>query len=125
MGMARSEKGLKDSINQIRALREEFWQNLCVPTNKATLNKSLEMAGRVADCLELAELMALDALNRNESCDGHFRLESQSEEGEARRDDENFTYVAAWEYTGDDKQPILNKEPLVYENVTPSQRSYK
>ncbi|MEW6058349.1 MAG: fumarate reductase/succinate dehydrogenase flavoprotein subunit, partial [Bdellovibrionota bacterium] len=125
VGMARSESGLKKARTQIASLREEFWQNVRVPGTGEEFNKNIEMAGRVADFFELGELMALDALERSESCGGHFRIESQTPDGEAQRDDEKFSYVAAWEYTGMGKQPNLHKEPLVFENVKPSQRSYK
>ncbi len=124
-GMARDEKGLKEALQQIPALREEFWKNVNVAGENGELNQNLEHAGRVADFLEFAELMCLDALNRRESCGGHFRTEFQTEDGEAKRDDENFAYVAAWEYAGEGKPPILNKEPLVYEEVHMSTRSYK
>jgi succinate dehydrogenase / fumarate reductase flavoprotein subunit len=109
----------------IPKLREEFWRDVNVPGSDAELNQALEKAGRVADFFELAELMCKDALHRTESCGGHFREESQTPDGEALRDDEHFAYVAAWEYAGDDREPILNKEPLVFENVKLSQRSYK
>jgi succinate dehydrogenase / fumarate reductase flavoprotein subunit len=124
-GMARNEKGLKELLAQIPALREDFWKNVKVAGQNEELNQNLEHAGRVADFLEFAELMALDALDRRESCGGHFRTEYQTEEGEAKRDDENFAYVAAWEYGGAGRPPILNKEPLVYEEVHMSTRSYK
>ena len=124
-GMERSDEGLRKALDRIPELRREFWNNVKVPGSAATLNQSLEKAGRVADFLELGELMCLDALHRTESCGGHFRAESQTEEGEARRDDENFSYVAAWEYTGQGQAPVLHKEDLVFEYVTPSQRSYK
>jgi succinate dehydrogenase / fumarate reductase, flavoprotein subunit len=124
-GMERSDEGLRKALDRIPELRREFWSNVKVPGSAATLNQSLEKAGRVADFLELGELMCLDALHRTESCGGHFRAESQTEEGEARRDDENFSYVAAWEYTGQGQAPVLHKEDLVFEYVTPSQRSYK
>ena len=124
-GMERSDEGLRKALDRIPELRREFWNNVKVPGSAATLNQSLEKAGRVADFLELAELMCLDALHRTESCGGHFRAESQTEEGEARRDDENFSYVAAWEYTGQGQAPVLHTEDLVFEYVTPSQRSYK
>jgi succinate dehydrogenase / fumarate reductase flavoprotein subunit len=124
-GMARNEKGLKEALQQIPALREEFWKNVTVSGSGAELNQTLEHAGRVADFLEFGELLCFDALNRKESCGGHFRTEYQTEDGEAKRDDENFAYVAAWEYAGEGKQPILNKEPLVYEEVHMSTRSYK
>ncbi len=124
-GMARDEAGLKEALVRIPKLREEFWQNVRVPGSGAELNQSLEKAGRVADFLEFAELMCLDALHREESCGGHFRTEYQTPDGEALRNDEKFAYVAAWEYAGEGKPPILNKEPLVYENVHLSTRSYK
>ncbi len=125
VGMARNEQGLKHVLKEIPKLRDEFWQNVCVAGTTGTLNKNLEFAGRVADYMELGELMAYDALHRNESCGGHFREESQTDEGEALRDDENFTYVAAWEYQGLGQQWKLHKESLDFENVTPTQRSYK
>jgi len=124
-GMSRNEKGLKELLAQIPALREEFWKNVKVAGQNEELNQNLEHAGRVADFLEFAELLAQDALQRRESCGGHFRAEYQTEEGEAKRDDENFAYVAAWEYAGVGKPAILNKEPLVYEEVHMSTRSYK
>ncbi|CAL1519963.1 fumarate reductase/succinate dehydrogenase flavoprotein subunit [Chitinophaga sp. MM2321] len=123
-GMARNEQGLKEAIEEIKALRAEFWRDVRVPGTEKEFNPELEKAGRVADFLELGELMCLDALNRRESCGGHFREESQTEEGEAKRDDENFSYVAAWEYKGDG-QYELHKEPLVFEECKPTQRSYK
>jgi succinate dehydrogenase / fumarate reductase, flavoprotein subunit len=124
-GMERSDEGLRKALDRIPELRREFWSDVKVPGSAATLNQSLEKAGRVADFLELGELMCLDALHRTESCGGHFRAESQTDDGEARRDDENFSYVAAWEYTGQGQAPVLHKEDLVFEYVTPSQRSYK
>ncbi len=124
-GMARSADGLTKALEIIPRLREEFWRDVRVPGTGAELNQSLEHAGRVADFLELAELMCRDALHREESCGGHFRVEHQTEDGEALRDDDNFAYVAAWEYAGDGKSPVLNKEPLEFENVALSQRSYK
>ena len=124
-GMARNRAGLERALSEIPALREEFWQNLHLPGSGDSLNQSLENAGRVADFLELAELMVRDALHREESCGGHFREESQTEENEALRDDENFQYVAAWAFTGDDRAPALHKEPLEFDYVKPSQRSYK
>ncbi len=124
-GMARNEKGLTELLQQIPALREEFWKNVKVAGQNEELNQNLEHAGRVADFLEFAELLCLDALQRRESCGGHFRTEFQTEDGEAKRDDENFAYVAAWEYAGPGRPPVLNKEPLVYENVHMSTRSYK
>ncbi len=124
-GMARDAAGLTEAIERIPAIREEFWQNVMVPGEGAELNQTLEHAGRVADFLELGELMCRDALHREESCGGHFRTEYQTPDGEALRDDEHFAYVAAWEYAGEGQLPILNKEPLVYENIKLSQRSYK
>ena len=123
--MARNEAGLKTALQKIPELRAEFWDNVKVPGDSHYLNQSLEMAGRVADFLELGELMCLDALDRSESCGGHFREESQTEEGEALRDDENFAYVSAWQYMGDQNTPMLNKEPLSFEYVKLAQRSYK
>lgn len=123
-GMARSEPGLKQAISEIQALREEFYTQVRVPGSANEMNPELEKAIRVADFLELGELMCYDALNRNESCGGHFREEYQTEDGEALRDDENFAYVSAWEY-GHGKEPILHKEDLNFENVKPSTRSYK
>ena len=124
-GMARNEEGLKKARQMIRDLREDFWKNVRVPGKADELNSELEKAGRVADFLELGELMVLDALDRNESCGGHFREEFQTPEGEALRDDENYTYVAAWEYKGDDAEPQLHKEDLNFEVVHPTTRSYK
>ena len=124
-GMARTEKSLKEALQRIPALREEFWKNVKVLGVNEELNQNLEYAGRVADFLEFAELLCTDALHRNESCGGHFRSEYQTEDGEAKRDDDNFAYVAAWEYLGQGKPPVLNKEPLVYEEVHMSTRSYK
>ncbi len=124
-GMGRNAEGLTKAIQQIQALRQEYWQNVNVPGSGADLNQQLENAGRVADFLELGELMCRDALARNESCGGHFREEYQTEEGEAMRDDENFQYAAAWEYGGENAEPILNKEPLEFKYVHPAQRSYK
>jgi succinate dehydrogenase / fumarate reductase flavoprotein subunit len=124
-GMARNAEGLRKALELIPALRAEFWRDVMVPGEGADLNQTLEHAGRVADFLELGELMCRDALHREESCGGHFRLEHQTPDGEAKRDDENFAYVAAWEYAGDGQPAILNKEPLVYENIKLSQRSYK
>jgi succinate dehydrogenase / fumarate reductase flavoprotein subunit len=124
-GMARSAEGLRRGLELIPALREEFWQNVTVPGEGAELNQSLEYAGRVADFLELGELMCLDALHREESCGGHFRVEHQTADGEALRDDARFAYVAAWEYAGEGSAPVLNKEPLNFEYVPFSQRSYK
>ena len=124
-GMARSAAGLKTNLQRIPELREEFWANVTVPGSGAELNQGLEKAGRVADFLEFAELMCLDALQREESCGGHFRVEHQTEDGEARRDDERFCFVSAWEYMGPGRAPVLHKEPLTFENVHLSTRSYK
>jgi succinate dehydrogenase / fumarate reductase flavoprotein subunit len=124
-GMTRNEAGLKKALELIPKLREEFWRDVNVPGSDVELNQALEKAGRVADFFELAELICIDALHRTESCGGHFREESQTPDGEALRDDEHFSYVAAWEYAGDSQPPVLNKEPLVFENVKLSQRSYK
>jgi succinate dehydrogenase / fumarate reductase flavoprotein subunit len=125
VGMSRNEAGLKRALARIPQLRDEFWQNVSVPGFPDNLNKNLEYAGRVADYLEFAELLAQDALERTESCGGHFREESQTAEGEAQRDDARFSYVAAWEFTGVGHRPTLQKEPLGFEYVKPSQRSYK
>ena len=125
VGMSRSEEGLRRALQRIPQLREEFWQNVSVPGPQNNLNKNLEYAGRVADYLEFAEVLALDALHRTESCGGHFREESQTPDGEALRDDANFSYVAAWEFKGIGQTPALQKEPLEFEYVKPSQRSYK
>lgn len=124
-GMSRSEKGLKTALQKIPALRDEFWRDVKVLGKNEELNQSLEKAGRVADFFELAELMCLDALNRNESCGGHFREEFQTPEGEAERNDDQYAYVAAWEYKGENQKPELHKEPLVFENIHLAQRSYK
>ncbi len=124
-GMARSATGLRQNLEKIPALREEFWQNVTVPGSGAELNQSLEKAGRVADFLEFGELMCLDALQREESCGGHFRLEHQTPDGEAQRDDERFCHVTAWEYAGPDKAPVAHREALEFENVHLSTRSYK
>ena len=124
-GMARNASGLKQALSEIPALREQYWKDVKVLGAGEELNQSLEKAGRVADFFELAELMCLDALERNESCGGHFREEYQTPEGEAARDDANYAYAAAWEYKGPGRAPVLNKEPLTFEYVHPSQRSYK
>jgi succinate dehydrogenase / fumarate reductase flavoprotein subunit len=124
-GMARNEADLQKALAKIPAIREEFWQNVKVPGSGAELNQSLERAGRVADFLEFAELMVVDAIKRKESCGCHLREESQTEESEALRDDANYSYVSVWEHTGDDQKPAFHKEPLHFENVEPSQRSYK
>ncbi|TDE30748.1 fumarate reductase/succinate dehydrogenase flavoprotein subunit [Actinomadura sp. 6K520] len=124
-GMERTEEGLRKALDLIPALRQEFWERVRVTGKGEELNQQLEKAGRVADFFELAELMVVDALHRTESCGGHFRAESQDEDGEAKRDDTNFSYVAAWEWAGEGEQPILHKEALNFEYVKPSQRSYK
>jgi succinate dehydrogenase / fumarate reductase flavoprotein subunit len=124
-GMARTAAGLQAALREIPALREEFWQNVRVTGGNDTLNQTLEHGLRAADFLELGELMCRDALHREESCGGHFREEYQTEEGEALRDDDNFAYVAAWEFTGEGRAPALHKEPLEFEHVQLAQRSYK
>jgi succinate dehydrogenase / fumarate reductase flavoprotein subunit len=124
-GMARSESGLREALARIPDLRNEYWENVNVPGSDVELNQALEKAGRVADFLEFAQLMCTDALHREESCGGHFRVEHQTPDGEALRNDDLFTYVAAWEYAGRGNAPILHQEPLRFENVTLSQRSYK
>ena len=125
VGMARNEKGLKEAIAEIKEIREQFWKEVSVPGSADGINQELEKAGRVADFLELGELFARDALEREESCGGHFREEHRTEEGEAMRDDKNFTYVAAWEYTGEPSKAKLHKEELKYENIELKTRSYK
>jgi succinate dehydrogenase / fumarate reductase, flavoprotein subunit len=124
-GMARSAEGLSRALQRIPEIRAEFWENVNVPGSGDNLNQSLEHAGRVADFMEFAELMCRDALERDESCGGHFRVEHQTEDGEAKRDDERFAHVAVWEYTGENQAPRRHVEPLTFENVTLSQRSYK
>ena len=123
--MARTEKSLQSALRKIPALRDEFCKNVRVLGDGEEINQSLEKAGRVADFLELGELMCLDALERRESCGGHFREEFQTDDGEARRDDEKFCHVAAWEFTGDGKKPVRHLEPLAFENVHLATRSYK
>ena len=125
VGMGRNAAGLTKAIDLIQELREDFWKDVKIPGELNEMNTELEKALRVADFIELGELMALDALNRNESCGGHFREEYQTPEGEALRDDDNCMYVAAWEYAGDGKEPILNKETLQYESIEVKQRNYK
>jgi succinate dehydrogenase / fumarate reductase flavoprotein subunit len=125
VGMARNKEGLEKAIEDIIALRKDFWSDVNVPGEKTGMNVELEKAIRLADYLELGELMARDALDRNESCGGHFREEYRTEEGEAMRDDKNFTYVSAWEYQGQEVPAKLHKEPLVYENIEVKQRNYK
>ena len=124
-GMARSKEGLEEAIRDVQALRQEFWDNVKVVGGADGLNPELERAGRVADFIDFGELMCRDALMREESCGGHFRVEHQTEEGEAQRDDADFSFVGVWEYKGDDTEPMLHKEPLVYENVRLATRSYK
>ncbi|TGL74041.1 fumarate reductase/succinate dehydrogenase flavoprotein subunit [Leptospira jelokensis] len=124
-GMARNEKGLKDALKKIPELREEFWKNVKVAGSGSELNQELEKAGRVADFLEFGELMCLDALTREESCGGHFREEHQTEDGEAKRNDEKFCHVSAWEYQGEGKTPVEHREKLEYENIHLAVRSYK
>jgi succinate dehydrogenase / fumarate reductase flavoprotein subunit len=125
VGMSRSEESLKHALSRIPKLRDEFWNDVSVPGTPDNLNQSLEYAGRVADYLEFAELLTIDALHRRESCGGHFREESQTPDNEALRDDERFAYVAAWEFTGVGAEPVLHKEPLEFVEVHPTQRSYK
>jgi succinate dehydrogenase / fumarate reductase flavoprotein subunit len=124
-GIARTSEGLQKALQLIPALREEFWRDLLIPGGPSQVNQELEKAARIADYFELAELMCRDALDRNESCGGHFRTEYQTEEGEALRDDEHYAYVAAWGWTGDPGRPELHKEPLEFETVQLTQRSYK
>ena len=124
-GMERNAAGLQIAIDRIRKLRQEYWSNVRVTGTNESFNQALEKAGRVADFLELGELMCIDALHRRESCGGHFRSESQTEDGEALRHDDEFLYVAAWEYRGEGQQPILHKEPLEYKFIELKQRSYK
>ncbi len=125
VGMSRHKSGLESAIAQIADLRSQYWQNVKVTGSNETLNKNLEFAGRVADFLELGELMARDALNREESCGAHFREEYQTPEGEAQRNDREYSYVAAWQYQGEGEQPLLHQEPLEFDNVELTQRSYK
>jgi succinate dehydrogenase / fumarate reductase flavoprotein subunit len=125
VGMTRSEESLQKALSLIPELRAEFWENVRVTGTGSDLNQELEKAGRVADYLEFGELMAYDALHRNESCGGHFRVEYQMPDGEAQRDDENFAYVASWKFRGTDHRPELHREPLTFEAVKPSVRSYK
>ena len=124
-GMSRKAEGLKLGIEKIRDLRYQFWNNVYVPGSMNDFNPELEKAMRVSDFLELGEVMMMDALDRNESCGGHFREEYQTPEGEALRDDQNYTYVSAWEWKGDGQDPVLHKEPLEFENVELKTRSYK
>ena len=123
-GMSRNEEGLKSALTTIPALREEFWREVMVPGSGETFNQELEYAGRVADYLEFAELLCHDALHREESCGAHFREEYQTDDGEPQRDDSRFSHVAAWEYR-EGASPVVHKEPLVFEFVQPTRRSYQ
>ncbi len=124
--MARSEQGLKEALEKIPQIREQFWTDASIPGEDNNLNVALERAGRVADFIELADMMCRDALERNESCGGHFRVEHQEEDGEAKRDQENHSHAAVWEFKGDDSAPQMHKEQLEFEAVDPSvKRSYK
>ncbi len=125
VGMGRDAEGLKKAIEKLKELKKDFWTNLRIPGNKETLNVELEKALRLADFIEIGELMAHDALDREESCGGHFRIEHQTEEGEALRHDDKFSYVSCWEYQGEEKDPVMYKEPLEYEFVVRQQRNYK
>jgi succinate dehydrogenase / fumarate reductase flavoprotein subunit len=125
IGMSRNEEGLKTAILEIQKLRDEFWGNVKIPGEMNNLNQELEKAGRLADFFDIAELLARDALDRKESCGGHFREESATEDGEAKRNDEEFAYVSVWEYKGEKKEPVLHKEPLTFESIKLTQRSYK
>jgi succinate dehydrogenase / fumarate reductase flavoprotein subunit len=124
-GMGRNEEGLKKALELIPVIRKEFWSDLKINGELNEYNPEIEKAGRVADFLEMGELMVRDALNRRESCGGHFREEMQTEEGEAKRDDVNFAYAAAWEYTGTDSEPVLHKEQLEFKDIELKQRNYK
>jgi succinate dehydrogenase / fumarate reductase flavoprotein subunit len=125
VGMSRTRESCERAVEQVRELRAEFWQNVNVPGSADDLNTALERANRVADFMEFGELLALDALTREESCGGHFREEYQYEDGEAKRDDEHHSHVAAWEFQGPDRQPTRHREELIWETVKPSVRSYK
>jgi succinate dehydrogenase / fumarate reductase flavoprotein subunit len=125
VGMSRTRTGLARTLGEIPGLRAEFWEDVSVPGQGASLNQVLERAGRVADFLEFAELITRDALEREESCGGHFREEYQTEDGEAQRDDERFTHATVWEFTGAGREPVQHREPLTFEYVKPTQRSYK
>jgi len=124
-GMSRNNEGLEKAREMVKSLRAEFWEDVKVPGSGKGFNQSLERAGRVADFLEFAELLLIDARTRQESCGGHFNEAFQTEENEALRDDEDFCHVAAWEFAGLDKDPVLQKEPLTFEHVKLTQRSYK
>ena len=123
--MARNKEDLESALSKLPEIREKFWEKVYIPGSGHDLNQSLEKAGRVADFLEFGEIMIHDALTREESCGCHLREEYQTEENEAKRDDENFSHVSVWEYKGDGVKPEMHKEELTFENVTPSQRSYK
>ena len=125
IGMARDAKGLQEAIAKLKELKKEFWSNVFIPGQAVDQNVELEKALRLADFIEIGTLMAHDALDRAESCGGHFRTEHQTEEGEALRHDDKFMYVSCWEYQGDDKDPVMLKEPLNYEFVVPQTRNYK
>jgi succinate dehydrogenase / fumarate reductase flavoprotein subunit len=125
VGMARNKEGLEKALKRIVDIKKEFWTNVRIPGNLEGMNTELEKANRLADFLEMGELMARDALNREESCGGHFREEYQTKEGEALRRDDEFAYVSCWEYQGEDKEPIMNKEVLKFEYVELKQRNYK
>ena len=123
--MARSKESLQKALELIPQIREDFWKNVKVVGEEDTINIELERAGRVADFLEFAEIMVRDALNREESCGAHFRVEYQTEDGEAKRNDAEYSYASVWEFAGDDKAPILHKEPITHDEVKPVVRSYK
>ena len=125
VGMSRSDASLRKALTQVPQLRQEFWERVVVPGGTSNQNQNLEYAGRVADYLEFAEVLTLDALHRAESCGGHFRVESQTPDGEALRDDGRYSYVAAWEFGGLGAPPRLHREPLDFQDVHPTQRSYK
>jgi succinate dehydrogenase / fumarate reductase flavoprotein subunit len=124
-GMARNKAGLEHALYKLPEIKQKFWDKVYIPGSGAELNQSLERAGRVADFLEFGDIMIRDALERGESCGCHLREESQTEENEAKRDDAEYSHVSVWEHKGPDQIPVLHKEPLAFENVTPSQRSYK
>jgi len=125
VGMGRDEEGLKKALVKLKELKKEYWSNIRVPGNAEDLNVELEKALRLGDFIDMGELIALDALNRQESCGGHFRLEHQTEEGEALRHDDEYAYVACWDYKGEEQEPELIKEPLDYEFIVRKQRNYK
>ena len=125
VGMERNEQDLKDALEEIKQIRKEFWEDVKIPGERDAMNVELEKANRLADFLEIGELMARDALIRDESCGGHFRAEHKTEEGEAKRDDKDYMFVSVWEYKGEDKEPVLHKEKLVYEEAEVKTRNYK